>query len=170
MSDKRIIFVGLYAKKIQKYTQNDTTDMTDNNIFAEHAKNYLLCYNDKCGKHSQCLRWIIKDYTPDDTATISIVNPRYKHAADNSCPYFRSNTKQKMAVGMTKFFDEMPRKTEQAIRDALIRCFGRTRFFILRRGDRPITTDIQQQIKAVCEANGWQQEPVYDGYTEEYDW
>ena len=93
--------------------------MTDNELFAKHAQSYLLCYNDKCPTRKQCLRWIIKDHTPEDMPVVSILNPRYAKTTDNECPYFKSNKKQKMAVGMTLFFDEMPRKTEQSVRNAL---------------------------------------------------
>ena len=112
--------------------------MTDNELFAKHAQSYLLCYNDKCPTRKQCLRWIIKDHTPEDMPVVSILNPRYAKTTDNECPYFKSNKKQKMAVGMTLFFDEMPRKTEQSVRNALINDLGRTKFFTYRRGAIPI--------------------------------
>lgn len=144
--------------------------MTDNELFAKHAQSYLLCYNDKCPTRKQCLRWIIKDHTPEDMPVVSIVNPRYAKTTDNECPYFKSNKKQKMAVGMTLFFDEMPRKTEQSVRNALINDLGRTKFFTYRRGAIPIPPAIQEHIRAVCEACGWDKKPVYDGFTEEYEW
>ena len=65
---------------------------------------------------------------------------------------------------------EMPRKKGQSIRDTLERHFGHTMYYLYRNGERPITPDMQEYIKKVCIRNGWNEEPVYDGFTEEYEW
>lgn len=144
--------------------------MTDEKVFAAHAKGYLLCYNERCNRHEHCLRWLVKDYAPKDVPLISIVNPNHKTHTGATCRYFRSDTRKRMAVGMTTFFDEMPRKMEQKIRHELMQHLGRTTFFIYRRGDRPITPSVQRQIEEICVRNGWKNMPVYDGFTEEYEW
>ena len=142
--------------------------MTEKELFTEHAKNYLLCYNNQCEKHEQCLRWILKDYVPKEQASVTAVNPLYTDKS--GCSLFQSSEKRKMAVGMTKFYDEMPRKKGQSIRDTLEGHFGHTMYYLYRNGERPITPDMQEYIKKVCIRNGWNEEAVYDGFTEEYEW
>jgi hypothetical protein len=40
----------------------------------------------------------------------------------------------------------------------------------MRRGDRLITPEQQQQIEQVCRRNGWQGELNYDGEEEDWAW
>ena len=120
--------------------------------------------------HKQCLRWILKDYVPDDQLIVNAINPRYKKPIGAGCPEFKSSEKRLMAIGMTMFYEEMPRKTEQNIRHALQQHFGHTMYYLYRRGDIPITPTMREDIKKICERYGWKKEPVYDGFSEEYEW
>lgn len=144
--------------------------MNEKDIFTEHSKNYLLCFNDHCPRREQCLRWILKDYVPDDLLIVNAINPGYKNIGADRCSEFKSSEKRRMAIGMTKFYDEMPRKTEQSIRHALELHFGHTMYYLYRRGDRPITPAMQEEIRKICKKNHWEKEPVYDGFREEYEW
>ena len=69
-----------------------------------------------------------------------------------------------------KMYYDMPGRMEKDIRWALISAFGRRQYFEMRKGDRLITPERQQQILDTCRRFGWQGPIIYDGEQEEWDW
>ena len=64
----------------------------------------------------------------------------------------------------------MPGHTAKEIKNSLIDTFSRKRYYQYHNGSRPITPDIEKFIRKTIKANGWETEPVFDSYTEDYVW
>ena len=69
-----------------------------------------------------------------------------------------------------RLYHEMPTYMERAIRQHLIRLWGRRQYFDTRRGDRLITPQRQQEVIDACRLHGWQGPVVFDGEQEDWDW
>ena len=81
---------------------------------------------------------------------------------------FRENVRMVMKRGMTRLYDDMPQRIAFRIRHTLIAWWGRKRYFEMRRGDRLLTPELQQDVASACRQHGWQGPVVYDG--EQTDW
>ena len=77
----------------------------------------------------------------------------------------------KMPIGMREhFYYDMPRHTEQAIKQELIDHFGRYNYYRYHSAHRPITPDVLQVIQSVCQRHGWTQPLRFDDEVEDYVW
>jgi hypothetical protein len=84
---------------------------------------------------------------------------------------YRPDEKVLMAKGMEHIFtDDMPKKVELAVRDALISRYNRTYFFEYRNGSRLIPPAMQEEIRNLFRQYGWTQEVQFDEYIEDYAW
>lgn len=146
--------------------------MNKEEVFTQKAtRGYLVCYNDHCPLHQQCLRYDVGQYKPAKELSIRVVNPCYEHAGDGQCPLYRPNEVQRMPVGMKKFFYlDMPVRIARRVRNRLIDHNCRSTYYQYHNGKRPITPDLLAFIKQVCREEGWTQPLVFDGETEGYAW
>ena len=144
--------------------------MTQEEILREKSEHYLLCYVNECSRHETCLRWLVGQQSKKEAIVTESVNPMNPEVREGKCPMYRENTTASYAIGMMHFFDQMTGQTERSIKNALIHLFSRKRFYEYRNGTRPIPPEVQKTISKVCLANGWTNEPQYDGWTEDYNW
>lgn len=144
--------------------------MIDEKILKQKAEKYLVCFNDQCPKHEHCLRWQVGLYVPVKQMTITCVNPKLKLSAKGGCSSFREDQIKKVAKGMVHFYDDMPRKLEVAIKTELIATFTRVGYYDMRKGLRPITSDLERMIRQVCRNHGWTKKLHFDDYVDELIW
>ena len=71
---------------------------------------------------------------------------------------------------MVHFYDEMPRKLEVAIKNNLIAQYTRVGYYNMRKAERPITYDIEQEIAQVCLKHGWTHKLQFDERKNEVVW
>ena len=83
---------------------------------------------------------------------------------------YRDDQPQHVACGMVRFYDQMPRRTEVAIKSELISRYTRVGYYDMRKGKRSITPDVMKTIEQVCRDHGWQGDIVFDSYGEEPLW
>ena len=144
--------------------------MIDKNILREKARKYTVCFNGNCPLHEHCLRWQAGLYTPDHLYSISCFNPNHPGACTDTCPGFRSDQPQRIPRGMVHFYEAMPGRMEVAIKSHLITHFSRVMYYRYRRGEYPITPEIEQVILDTCRECGWTAPLVFDSYSEELVW
>ncbi len=147
-----------------------TTKMNEQELFKNKAESYLVCLADHCPRHEECLRWLVGQYAPSDTSTLTVINPRNPMTRDGSCNMFRLREKVTVYYGMTRFYEEIPEPKAKAIRHALEQNLKRTNYYECRRGDRPITPAFQSIIEQTVRNHGWQGPLVYDREEKDYDW
>lgn len=148
------------------------TKKEDKNLMIQKAMNgYTVCFNEQCPLHEQCLRWRVGQQMPQDVEVCQCVNPHFEGVATDQCPMYRSDEKVRWAKGMTKIFtDDMPKKVEKAVRQALEIRYNRTYFFEYRNGTRLIHPDMQEEIRNLFRQNGWTEEVQFDEFVESYQW
>ena len=144
--------------------------MIDENILREKAKYYTVCFNGECPLHDHCLRWQAGHYLPEHLYSVYCFNPNHPGAATDNCPGFRTDQLQRIPRGMVHFYEAMPGKMERAIKARLIERYSRVMYYRYRRGEYPITPDVEQTILHVCRDCGWTADPVYDSYDDELVW
>lgn len=139
-------------------------------LFREKANSYVGCFSDTCPLRAHCLRSQIRPYLPKDnlaTTSINLCNPKIQ---TKNCPMFRSDEPVRMPYGLKNLYHDMPGWMEKAIKHDLIRRYSRKRYYEYHNGTRLITPDIEGILRQVLLAHGWNQEPLFSGYKEEYIW
>lgn len=140
-------------------------------ILKDKAKHgFIVCFNKECYRREHCLRWIAKDYVPQNTFVQKSVNLASEAVQGNNCPMFLKDQKVKMGKGMIHLFEDMPRKMGDTVKAQLISEFKRTYFYEYRNGTRLIRPSIQERIANVCKQCGWDKSVTYDEYVEDYEW
>lgn len=138
--------------------------------FREKVGNYLVCFGDHCPLHEQCLRWLVGQYVDTSLPAYTAVNPRNPQNGGEHCQEFRKKERVMMKRGLTQLYHEMPGYMEHRIRLLLQMIWGRKRYFEMRKGDRLINPEQQQDVIDACHHHGWTGPIVYDGEIEDWNW
>ena len=134
-------------------------------------KGYTVCFIESCPKHGQCLRYQVGQHGKTLPYVVPSVNPLNPEVKSGNCPLFKSEELQRMAKGMMHLLtDDMPSRTEKAIRHELFAYFGRTLYYEYRKGLHLLSPKQQEDIADILKFCGWKKEPQFDEYVEDYDW
>lgn len=148
----------------------ETTPRTREEVFAEKAENYPVCYSQTCPLREHCLHSILSSYTPTDriyTYSVNLNNPKMQ---SSDCPQFRNDEPIRMPAGIVTMYYNMPGRMERAIKNHLINVYSRKRYYEYHNGTRPLTPDVERYIRQTLKNYGWTEEPTFKGYVEEYLW
>ncbi len=144
--------------------------MNEQELFKNKAESYLVCLADHCPRHEECLRWLVGQYAPSDTSTLTIINPRNPMTRDGSCNMFRQREKVTVYYGMTRFYEEIPEPKAKAIRHALEQNLNRTAYYKYRRGEKAITPSVLKVIEETARNCGWKGNLTFDREDTGYEW
>ncbi|MBR4920133.1 MAG: hypothetical protein IKZ62_02300 [Prevotella sp.] len=150
--------------------EEDNKTRTQEEVFRDKTDHYIVCFLNHCPLREQCLRWLVGQYVDPTRVVYSSINPHNPHYGNEHCGMFRPNRKAIMKRGFKNMYHEMPGYMEHNIRRWLILLFGRKQYFEMRKGERLITPEQQQQILETCRTNGWQGPINYDGEQEDWLW
>ncbi|MBQ8047908.1 MAG: hypothetical protein IJ196_08295 [Prevotella sp.] len=142
----------------------------ENAMMAEKARNYLVCYLEECPLQGRCLRYMAGKYVPEEAISTTCVSRNHALTGTESCPLYRSSERLEMKWGMTRFYEEMPRRVAVAVKRELEERLGHTMYYRYRDGLRPVTPRMQRDVERVCRRHGWTKAPVYDRSSADYDW
>lgn len=131
---------------------------------------YIVCFNDRCSQKEHCLRALLTAYNTSEHGYLSVVNPLCYPKDEKPCSLYRSDKKIRTAWGFTMLYDNMPERIARAVRTDLEAHFHHTPYYRYRNKVLGISPQQQEYIRRVCLRHGWKEEPVFDYYTEEYDW
>ncbi len=152
--------------KIQ--TMKPDSTQAKEELFREMAKNNVVCQSQDCPMKEHCLRSILKDFVPENYPVVKAINLRNPMTQKADCPKYCSDEPVRMPLGLKQMYHDMPGRLERAIKNHLINLTNRKLYYEYHNGSRPITPDVEQLIRQTLLNFGWQQEPVFDDYTEEY--
>lgn len=150
--------------------KKDNTPKTREEIFAEKADNYPVCFSEKCPLREHCLHSILASYTPKDRIYITCVNLLNPQTQGEDCPQYRKDEPVRMPIGLSTIYYDMPSRIERAIKNHLINVYSRKRYYEYHNGTRPMTPDVERYVRQTIKNFGWPQEPNFAGYVEEYLW
>lgn len=151
-------------------SNNDTKMSATERIFREKAESYLVCQSTTCPLRDHCLRSILSGYVDEGRVAVTSINLGNPDMQRADCPQFRDSQPIRVPVGLENLYRDMPGRLERAIREHLIGLFTRKRYYQYRNGVLPISPDVEQTIRQTLLRYGWQEEPHFDDYAEEYLW
>ena len=163
MSHKNATFVADMKKK-------DQTPKTREQIFAEKAGTYGICYSTICPLREHCLHSLLTSYKPQDRLYTDCVNLNNPKMQREGCPLFAKDEPVRMPIGLSTIYYDMPGRIERAIKNHLIHVYSRKRYYEYHNGTRPMTPDVERYVRQTIKNYGWTQEPQFRGYVEEFLW
>ena len=86
------------------------------------------------------------------------------------CPHFQNAEKIHVAWGISHLLDNVPYKDGTNIKQQLIGHFGKTLYYRFYREERFLSPAEQNYIRQLFRRKGITEEPVFDSYTDEYNW
>ena len=131
---------------------------------------FARCYQERCPLKENCLRYYAAQHEESEANSVLIVNPRRIPEDASKCAHFKSLKKVRIAWGVKHLYDEVPAKQLHALKSSIIAAIGRTRYYRCYRMELGLVPGEQQFIAETFRRYGLTTKPIYDHYTEEYDW
>lgn len=131
---------------------------------------YKLCSNSACKKSVNCLRQICYRQLTKNDIGIYVLNPLLFPKENETCPYFRTDNKIKLAWGTKNILDDIPNKKAAEIKKELLIKYGRTKYYQFYRCEKPLFPSDQQIFTKIFQKHGIEGEVKYERFTEDYDW
>ena len=150
--------------------KKDQTPKTREQIFAEKADSYGICYSAISPLREHCLHSQLTSYKPQGRLYTNCVNLNNPQMQLEGCPLFAKDEPVRMPIGLSTIYYDMPGRIERAIKNHLIHVYSRKRYYEYHNGTRPMTPDVERYVRQIIKNYGWTQEPQYGGYVEEYLW
>lgn len=134
------------------------------------GNNYLMCFSADCPRHSTCLRWIAGLNADPGCLLVNCINPRSREVAAGTCNRYRNAEPVRMPCGMTRFYDDMPKKIAMKVRPLIEKACLHTNYYLYRKGVRPVPPHVEERIRCICRDCGWDGPLAFDGYVTGYLW
>ena len=131
--------------------KKDQTPKTREQIFAEKADNYGICYSTVCPLREHCLHSLLTSQR-------------------EGCPLFAKDEPVRMPIGLSTIYYDMPGRIERSIKNHLIHVYSRKRYYEYHNGTRPMTPDVERYVRQIIKNYGWTEDPQFGGYVEEFLW
>lgn len=129
---------------------------------------YVLCFNDACTRHEECLRWIVGRQVDKKMTMAQTVLPTVLSKA--RCPYFRKAELIRMAWGFEKLFAEVKSKDENSLRNAMRTYLGGNGTYSrYKLGRRLLSPEQQTYIIDLFRDRGYTEGLEFDHYVTTYD-
>ena len=150
--------------------KKEYTPMTREQIFAEKADHYNICYSTICPLREHCLRSLLTSYTPKDRLFVHSINLNNPQLQGADCPQYRDDKPIRMPSGLSSIYYDTPSRIERGIKHHLIAVYSRKRYYEYHNGTRPLKPDVERYVRQTLKNYGWTQEPNFAGYVEEFLW
>jgi len=132
--------------------------------------NFAHCFNHQCPKGEKCLHRLAAVHSTNQYPTIVTVNPNCIPEDANTCPFYHSVQKIRVAWGIKHLLDNVPHKDAVVLKDSMLGHFGRGMYYRFYRKEKYVAPEQQEYIRRIFRQKGITEEPVFDSYTEEYKW
>ncbi|WP_293667408.1 DUF6078 family protein [uncultured Parabacteroides sp.] len=131
---------------------------------------FAHCFNTQCPKAGSCLRSLAGEESKSGDRFITIVNPAYYPSGEDECPFFKPCQKVRMAWGISHLLDNVPLKEATGLRQQMIAHFNKSLYYRFYRKEYALSPRDQHFIRQLFKQRGIVGEPVFDSYTEAFDW
>lgn len=150
--------------------KDQNTPKTRDDLFREKATRYIVCYSTVCPLRDHCLRSILTRYVSEEQHLVTSINLTAPQVQTADCSDFRSDEPVRMPIGLSAIYHNMPAHLERAIKNHLITVYSRKRYYEYHNGTRPLTPDVEQYVRQTLTSYGWNEEPTFASYVENYLW
>ncbi|MEY8708821.1 DUF6078 family protein [Bacteroides faecichinchillae] len=131
---------------------------------------YTHCFNTHCPKGEKCLHHLVAMHSTNQYLTLSVVNPNCIPEDANSCPSFHPIRKIRVAWGIKHLLDNVPHKDADSLKRMMLNYFGRGVYYRFYRKEKFIAPEQQEYIQRIFRQKGITDQPIFDSYTEEFEW
>ena len=138
--------------------------------FASASKpaDWKYCFNEKCTRKGDCLRYLATDYLPVGCDSGGAVYP--SALRDGQCEYYLKPRKTRLAWGFGKLFDKVLAKDSKLIRRSLYNLVGsQKKYSRYNIGEYKLTEEQQEKFAELFRHYGYEGEPVFEHYEEAVD-
>ncbi|MBP3228370.1 MAG: hypothetical protein J6M53_06285 [Bacteroidaceae bacterium] len=134
---------------------------------------YMVCCTATCPVRTRCLRHMAYNSAPASETVLNMLHPLVASAAStDGCPHFADGAPVRIARGFSKALKTVPHgnisEASRKICDAL-GC-SHSHYYILRKGQRPLSPAMQDKLTAVLAEVGAPRPVEFDQYADGYDW
>lgn len=137
---------------------------------AKIPTNYPLCLNRECPLAANCLHQLAEQNITDSPEFWIVISPKRIALQQGACEYYRSSTKVRFAKGFVNIMGNLPNKQTKSVITRLMNLFSRRTYYRIRKGDRLLSPDEQQQVLAIFKEYGTSEPLEFDAYVEDYCW
>lgn len=131
---------------------------------------YSLCLDNQCPKAASCLHQLVLQSVPANKDYWNVISPKRLATIKGNCPFFRSSQKARYAKGFMNILDNLPYNKRRSIIGCLIAHFGQRTYYRLRKGERLLTPDKQQEVLDIISRHEIDTPFEFDAYVEDYIW
>lgn len=131
---------------------------------------YPRCFPNQCPKADTCLHRLAALHDTPEYTSIRIINPLCIPKDDSQCPYYQSTQKIHVAWGIRHLLDEVPYRSLQSLKSQLIAHFGRGKYYRFYREECYLSPEDQNYIRNAFRQHNITGEPIFDSYSDEYNW
>ena len=122
--------------------------------YQEVPYDFAHCLNDQCTQVNHCLRHLAAANSTSIRKFFPIVNPAHYPKERDKCPFFKSQIKKRIALGITNLLDNVPHKTALLLRRQMVENFGKTLYYRFLRKENELLHEHKIFIKQLFEQNG----------------
>lgn len=141
------------------------------NYHDQAPASYAHCFRTDCASAETCLRALAARDLNDRENTVRIVNPRLADpAGKGACSFFHEAKIVQVAYGFMNMLKQIPSGRIGAVRAAIARMSSDRTYYLLRRGDKPISPTKQKEIARILAAYGAPKPVRFDRYEEQINW
>ena len=131
---------------------------------------YTFCLKHDCSKADTCLRQLAYQVYPDTMNYCRMVNPKRLENIEEECPFYKSDEKVDFAQGFLNILGDIPGKLSGKVFNAATIHFGRRTYYRMRKGERLMTPDEQQEFIYLLKSCGVKEPQPFDVYISDYVW
>jgi hypothetical protein len=132
-------------------------------VFSETTGNFLMCFNDDCAMHKECLRYAVGQQIAQKRNWGLTVFPTALH--DGQCEYFQKNEQVVLAYGFHQLYANIPRHLRSSLRHDITRYLGSVgSYYRYDKGERKLSPEQQRDIEGLIAAYGTPEEHPFDYY------
>ena len=131
---------------------------------------YAHCFNEACPYGKHCLRRLAAVHAPAGVEFVTCLNPAASPMGDTRCRHFRPADKIRLAWGVSRLCNEVPYGIARGLMTRVRHSFSKPTYYRILHQERPLSVEEQEKIAALFLREGVETAPLYDHYTENYDW
>lgn len=136
--------------------------------FSDVPHGYQLCFNERCPKRDDCIRFLAGQHLPATEMSGPAVYPNA--LTDGICPYFKQTRVIHGAWGFRNLYKGVEPEHLKVLRPKIINYLGGpVAHYAYTHGERLLTPEQQDTIYGFFKELGYTKELIFEGYTLIYD-
>lgn len=138
-------------------------------LYTSVPAEFAACIHPDCPQAASCLRHVAYQSLLEESPTFRVVNPGHCNPA-GECRHFRSAKPVRYARGFIGFQENMTPKQWCRFKSQLLQMYGRSTFYMRRKGTVALSPKEQSAILEALHKAGITEDFEFDAYVEACNW